>query len=580
MATHERRYRGGGGAGSGDGGGAAGGGTSGGGSSVESGSGGANALSGPMGGGRDRRNMEGNSEEEDFRYLYKERASRGLNGTASSKEAGQWGGLDLSRMGLRSLSAGIGHYRHLVCLFLAYNNLSALPPALFSSLPGLAVLDLSYNNFTRLPPEIGQLINLEALSVCKNRLSELPLELGRLFQLRRLRVDGNPIVSPPTSVLAQGCKHTVHYLRDRIPPPPPPPARGWRALREGGSDGKEPSKSERVRIFNYNILAECYALPERHNYCPSWALKWSYRKSRILEELLRYEADLLFLQEVEAQQFENFLRPELERTGFHGSFKAKSRAHISGTDKTRVDGCCIFVRNNRFKVVGEHMIEYQRLALQRHERFSDDISGHERLMSKDNICQVLILEAVQTSGGKGPQRMVVANTHIHWNPELRDVKLMQTQLMLEELTTICKKYRTSAKSLPLVVCGDFNSEPTSGVYELMSKGRVPGDHPDLLVNKFRYGVYTTNGLHHDLNLRSVYSHIGEPLFTNFTGTYRGVLDYIVGGVVIRGERERASVLSVCWVGMHTVLLCMYMCMCAEWMSHVGCVYLRLLCACE
>jgi len=512
MATHDRRFRGGG------SGGAAGTGPPG----VHDGQA---TGAGPTGaGGRERRALE-NNEEEDFRYLYKERASRGLDGTSSSKEAGKWGGLDLSRMGLRSLSTGIGHYQHLVCLFLAHNNLSSLPSVLFSSLPGLAVLDLSYNSFTRLPPEIGQLINLEALSVCKNNLSELPLELGRLFQLRRLRVDGNPIASPPASVLAQGCKHTVHYLRDRIPPPPPPPDRGWRLLR--GGDGDVPAKTDRVRVFNYNILAECYALPERHNYCPSWALKWSYRKTRILEELLRYEADLLFLQEVEAQQFDKFFRPELERAGFLGSFKAKSRAYITGTDKTRVDGCCIFVRKNRFKIIGEHMIEYQRLALQRHERFSDDISGHERLMSKDNICQVLILEAVNSSATKGPQRMVVANTHIHWNPELRDVKLMQTQLMLEELITVSEQYRNGAKTLPLVVCGDFNSEPTSGVYELMSKGHVPGDHPDLLVNKFRYGVYTTNGLEHDLNLRSVYSHIGEPEFTNFTGSYHGVLDYIV-----------------------------------------------------
>jgi CCR4-NOT transcription complex subunit 6 len=35
------------------------------------------------------------------------------------------------------------------------------------------------------------------------------------------------------------------------------------------------------------------------------------------------------------------------------------------------------------------------------------------------------------------------------------------------------------RQLPLMVCGDFNSEPTSAVYELVSTQQVSRDHPDL-----------------------------------------------------------------------------------------------------
>ena len=81
-----------------------------------------------------------------------------------------------------------------------------------------------------------------------------------------------------------------------MPPPPPPPQRKWlpidyESIRSGYSSGKRAAEYQRkgkflkqrgagelsgksLRIFCYNILAEAYATPERHGYCPAWALKW------------------------------------------------------------------------------------------------------------------------------------------------------------------------------------------------------------------------------------------------------------------------------------------------------------------
>lgn len=38
-----------------------------------------------------------------------------------------------------------------------------------------------------------------------------------------------------------------------------------------------------MRVLCYNVLAESYAMNDRINYCPSWALVWDYRKQRILK---------------------------------------------------------------------------------------------------------------------------------------------------------------------------------------------------------------------------------------------------------------------------------------------------------
>lgn len=56
------------------------------------------------------------------------------------------------------------------------------------------------------------------------------------------------------------------------------------------------NRSDTFRVLCYNVLAESYALSERINYCPSWALAWEYRKHRILKEIASYVRflDVLF----------------------------------------------------------------------------------------------------------------------------------------------------------------------------------------------------------------------------------------------------------------------------------------------
>lgn len=48
--------------------------------------------------------------------------------------------------------------------------------------------------------------------------------------------------------------------------------------------------------MNYNILCDKYATRHVYGYCPSWALKWDYRRKQILEELRSYSADIIALQ--------------------------------------------------------------------------------------------------------------------------------------------------------------------------------------------------------------------------------------------------------------------------------------------
>lgn len=70
------------------------------------------------------------------------------------------------------------------------------------------------------------------------------------------------------------------------------------------------------------------------------------------------------------------------------------------------------------------------------------------------------------------QMLLVANAHMHWDPEFSDVKLIQTMMFISELKSIAEKASRSEPSnstaldsgtIPIVLCADLNSLPDSGV---------------------------------------------------------------------------------------------------------------------
>ena len=67
------------------------------------------------------------------------------------------------------------------------------------------------------------------------------------------------------------------------------------------------------------------ATPEQYPYCAPWALPWNFRRRNLLRELVNYRADVMCLQEVQADHFENFLEPELAKFNYAGLHKCKTR---------------------------------------------------------------------------------------------------------------------------------------------------------------------------------------------------------------------------------------------------------------
>ncbi|XP_075641794.1 carbon catabolite repressor protein 4 homolog 1-like isoform X4 [Castanea sativa] len=236
-------------------------------------------------------------------------------------------------------------------------------------------------------------------------------------------------------------------------------------------------------VLSYNILADSLSI-NAFGYCPKWALAWEYRQENLLEEIIKYDADILCLQEVQCDHFENFFEPELKKLGYSVMYKKKTGA---GLEFDKEASSVVNALEPRIRFKGSH-----------------------RLTSK-------------------------ANTHIHWSKGHEDVTLFQVVHLVNGLEKIAQ-----SQQIPLIICGDFNSRPGSDPHNFVVKGSA-----NCISEKANdpLGIYQYLKLHHSLSLVSAYSSFlhsdgveeqwrkmnsqtSEPAFTFFSDKFFGTLDYI------------------------------------------------------
>lgn len=272
------------------------------------------------------------------------------------------------------------------------------------------------------------------------------------------------------------------------------------------------SKHQDFTVMSYNVLSDRMVNHERYPSSPELALDWLYRREIILKQLLEYKADIIALQELEMEQFDEYFRPKLLEFGdYYGLFEPKSRAKTMEFNmRKRVDGCAIFYKRRRFNLVARHLLEFSQIAMA-NARGSEAMLN--RVMTKDNIGLACVLELMDDQQEEHnsslqkhqqqQQRILVCNTHIHWDPEYCDVKLIQTIMLMNELECIGRHYsctgernhqtrpsklasvaRQRGPLLPLVLLGDFNSTPKSGVSCYLANGKINSLHKDF--KNFKY----------------------------------------------------------------------------------------------
>jgi len=336
------------------------------------------------------------------------------------------------------------------------------------------------------------------------------LEVGSI-----LRVEVSALTISDSSLLAGPmCIYTEPVLAA----PAAPPKRQLSMI-QGATVGT--ATAFRFRICSYNILAELYATRQAYPNCDSWSLAWAYRRNLIMKEIEEAQGDIICLQEVQADHFEQHINPIMSELGYDGIYKQKSRETSGGYGK--VDGCATFWKRQKFVLTENYTIEFNECARQAAADLGLDEQQCRRYMnrlSRDNIAQIVVLDVI--SRNRQLVQICVANTHLYSNVQRPDVKLWQTLTLIRELEQFILQ-----RDVALMICGDFNSEPDSAVYEFLSEGAIQSDRPELESDDNLRVLPDLHHIAHSIELASMMEATGsEPLFTNYTVNFKGTLDYI------------------------------------------------------
>ncbi|KAK6941962.1 LOW QUALITY PROTEIN: Endonuclease/exonuclease/phosphatase, partial [Dillenia turbinata] len=372
--------------------------------------------------------------------------------------------------------------------------------------------------YTPTADDIGHVLKFECVVVD----AETKLPVGHPSTLSTSRVIPAPSPSPRCLISVGGLDVATHLE----------------------SDGRVLSAGT-FTVLSYNILSDVYAINEQYSYCPPWALSWPYRRQNLLREIVGYRADIVCLQEVQNDHFEEFFAPELDKHGYQALFKRKTNEVFTGNIHT-IDGCATFFRRDRFSHVKKYEVEFNKAAQSLTDALVPSAQKKTALtrLVKDNVALIAVLEAkfsyqnVENTGKR--QLLCVANTHVNVHQDLKDVKLWQVHTLLKGLEKIAM-----SADIPMLVCGDFNSVPGSAPHALLAMGKVDPMHPDLAVDPLGI-LRPPSKLTHQLPLVSAYSSFArmavgigleqqrrkmdpstnEPLFTKCTRDFIGTLDYI------------------------------------------------------
>ncbi|KAH1080510.1 hypothetical protein J1N35_020271 [Gossypium stocksii] len=296
---------------------------------------------------------------------------------------------------------------------------------------------------------------------------------------------------------------------------------------------------DRFSVASYNILGDRNASKHKDLYLnvPSNYIRWGYRKRVLCEEIMRWNPDIICMQEVDKYLD---LRNTMEKAGYVGSYKRRTGDNV--------DGCATFWKPDKFRLLERESIEFKGFGL------------------RDNVAQLSVFEMCRVES----RRLVVGNIHVLYNPSRGEVKLGQIRFLSSRAQLLSNRWGNA----PVVLGGDFNSTPQSAIYKFLStselnvklynRRELSGQrscHPsevlggnresrssisvmDRVLNdcwtdeevKAATGTANSHLVMHPLQLNSSYATVkgstntrdsnGEPLATSYHSKFLGTVDYL------------------------------------------------------
>jgi mRNA deadenylase 3'-5' endonuclease subunit Ccr4/uncharacterized protein with PIN domain len=262
------------------------------------------------------------------------------------------------------------------------------------------------------------------------------------------------------------------------------------------------SKDSSFRVSSWNCLSDHYARVASFPYCEASTLQWPHRHKLIsaVLESEQHKADIFCLQEVDVDNLGSFWsnyafnnnfgfiyakRPQFKRDGCLLLFNQDKFNHvhidISSWPNSNINANIEYCQINGAETNSPEAIQVYHSSQHHRDNQSGEacivvdmnnlsLSGANPHYKRSNIALICLFQL------KGcPSRYILAiNTHIYWNPIFPAIKLLQVIYLLEQIQLISTrlKQQLGPENLGIVLCGDFNSLPSSDVYSLLLRGHV------------------------------------------------------------------------------------------------------------
>ncbi|XP_053370799.1 protein angel homolog 2 isoform X1 [Clarias gariepinus] len=201
-------------------------------------------------------------------------------------------------------------------------------------------------------------------------------------------------------------------------------------------------------VMSYNILSQELLLSNTYLYrhCNPYVLQWHHRFSNLIAELEHHSADIMCLQEVQEDHYQRQIKPRLEHLGYQCEYKRRTGR--------KLDGCMIAFKKSHFTLSSLHPVEFFRQGIQ--------------ILDRDNVGLIVVLKPALESGLD--RSICVVTTHLLYNPRRGDIKLAQLALLLAEISRVA--LQDDGTTCPVLLCGDFNSVPTSPLYTFITDSKL------------------------------------------------------------------------------------------------------------
>jgi len=213
-----------------------------------------------------------------------------------------------------------------------------------------------------------------------------------------------------------------------------------------------------IRIFQWNQLSQTLGTKnDKFVKCSPQALEWSSRRWRLLQEIVRYNPDIICLQEVDHFKF---IEKALSSVGYEGMFVSKPDSPcLYLADNNGPDGCAIFYKTSQFQ-------------LDKSASHTLSVWGVE----SNQVILSLLLTHIKTG-----QEVCVATTHL----KARTGDIL-TSMRNEQGKDILGWLQEIRRERPVILTGDFNADPAEPVYNT-----ITGDNHLPLVSAYEEQEFTT-----------------------------------------------------------------------------------------